>query len=149
MLLGNGDVLLFIPIFIHISCLFVFMPCLSVAVGCGYDTWFAVKTCDGLSVIPCNSEIDHIHLGIEAQCATTLLPLGDCHTILFYLCTFRVLAKIWKSRQFRQIRPIFDNAGIFGNIFQQPRQFRQIQILPELPKYCWKCCLKKVMRCTK
>ncbi len=26
------------------------------------------------------SEIDHIHLSIEAQCVPTLLPLGDCHT---------------------------------------------------------------------
>ncbi len=26
------------------------------------------------------SEIGHIHLSIEAQCVTTLLPLGDCHT---------------------------------------------------------------------
>ncbi len=25
------------------------------------------------------SEIDQIHLSIEAQCVTTLLPLGDCH----------------------------------------------------------------------
>ncbi len=26
------------------------------------------------------SEIDKIHLSIEAQCVTTLLPQGDCHT---------------------------------------------------------------------
>ena len=26
------------------------------------------------------SEIGHIHLRIEAQCVTTLLSLGDCHT---------------------------------------------------------------------
>ncbi len=25
------------------------------------------------------SEIDHIHLSIEAQCVIALLPLGDCH----------------------------------------------------------------------
>ncbi len=31
-------------------------------------------------VIRLYSEIDHIHLSIEAQCVTTLLPLGDCHT---------------------------------------------------------------------
>ncbi len=29
-----------------------------------------------------HSEIDQIHLSIEAQCVTTLLPLGDCHTEL-------------------------------------------------------------------
>ena len=49
-----------------------------------------VGTCDGLyhfifSIdhvgIPfgLHSEIDQIHLSIEAQCVTTLLPLGDCH----------------------------------------------------------------------
>ena len=27
------------------------------------------------------SEICHIHLSIEPQCVTTLLPLGDCHKI--------------------------------------------------------------------
>ncbi len=56
---------------------------------------FWVRTCDGLyhfifSIdrvgIPfwfqtiIYSEIGHIHLSIEAQCVTTLLPLGDCHT---------------------------------------------------------------------
>ncbi len=25
------------------------------------------------------SEIDHLHLSIEAQCVSHLLPLGDCH----------------------------------------------------------------------
>ncbi len=30
-------------------------------------------------VIRLHSEIDQIHLSIEAQCVTTLLPLGDCH----------------------------------------------------------------------
>ncbi len=120
----------------------------SVAVSCGYDTCFAVKTCDGLYyfifsidrvgipfgfqpiiwtfvrhtvsmclipvptygstwvvlwllffrsapstfpnkrsthwgreslVVRLHSEIDQIHLSIEAQCVTTLLPLGACH----------------------------------------------------------------------
>ncbi len=32
-------------------------------------------------VVKLYSEIDLIHLSIEAQCVTTLLPLGDCHTI--------------------------------------------------------------------
>ncbi len=41
-----------------------------VAVSCGYSTCFAIRTCDGLC---------HLHLSIEAQCVTTLLPLGDCH----------------------------------------------------------------------
>ncbi len=31
-------------------------------------------------VIRLHSEIDQIHLSIEAQCVTTLLPLGDCHS---------------------------------------------------------------------
>ncbi len=52
-----------------------------VAVSCGYDTCFAVKTSDGLYlVVRLHSEIDQIHLSIEAQCVTTLLPLGDCHS---------------------------------------------------------------------
>ncbi len=75
----------------------------SVAVSCGKDTCFAVGTCDGLYhfvfsidrvgiplgvqtikfreslVIRLYSEIDQIHLSIEAQCVTTLLPLGGCH----------------------------------------------------------------------
>ena len=31
------------------------------------------------------SEIDHLHLSIEAQCVSHLLPLGDCHTFTFAL----------------------------------------------------------------
>ncbi len=31
-------------------------------------------------VVRLHSEIDQIHLSIEAQCVTTLLPLGVCHT---------------------------------------------------------------------
>ncbi len=30
-------------------------------------------------VVRLYAEIDQIHLSIEAQCVTTLLPLGDCH----------------------------------------------------------------------
>ncbi len=30
-----------------------------------------------------HSEIDQIHLSIEAQCVTTVLPLGDCHRLQF------------------------------------------------------------------
>ncbi len=30
-------------------------------------------------VVRLHSEIDQIHLSIEALCVTTLLPLGDCH----------------------------------------------------------------------
>ena len=68
-----------------------------VAVSCGYDTCFAVWACDGLChltkfmdrvetpfreslVIKLHSEIDQIHLSIEAQCGTACLPLDDCHT---------------------------------------------------------------------
>ncbi len=32
-------------------------------------------------VIRLYSEIDHIHLSIEAQCVIALLPLGDCHIV--------------------------------------------------------------------
>ncbi len=76
---------------------------LYVAVSCGYDTCFAVLACDGLchltktmhhigtpsgfpgvpSLNRLHSEIDQIHLSIEAQCGTTYLPLGDCHTIQY------------------------------------------------------------------
>ncbi len=28
---------------------------------------------------PLYSDIDHLHLSIEAQCVSHLLPLGDCH----------------------------------------------------------------------
>ncbi len=38
-------------------------------------------------VIRLYSEIDQIHLSIEAQCVTTLLPLGDCHKHLVLFCT--------------------------------------------------------------
>ncbi len=31
-------------------------------------------------VVRLYSEIDHLHLSIEAQCDSHLLPLGDCHT---------------------------------------------------------------------
>ncbi len=34
-------------------------------------------------VVRLYSEIGHIHLSIEAQCVTTLLPLGDCHNKLY------------------------------------------------------------------
>ncbi len=53
------------------------------AVSCGYDTCFAVRACDGLL----HSEIDQIHLSIEAQCDTTRLPLGDCHTLQILVTT--------------------------------------------------------------
>ncbi len=39
-------------------------------------------------VVRLYSEIGHIHLSIEAQCVTTLLPLDDCHTQLgSYYCS--------------------------------------------------------------
>ncbi len=71
-----------------------------VAVSCGHDTCFKSITnknwllpvptygstwvvlwlfCQSV-VVRLHSEIDQIHLSIEAQCVTTLLPLGDCHT---------------------------------------------------------------------
>ncbi len=33
-------------------------------------------------VIKYHSEIDQIHLSIEAQCGTARLPLGDCHSFV-------------------------------------------------------------------
>ncbi len=33
------------------------------------------------------SEIDHLHLSIEAQCVSHLLPLGDCHMIQFLVAS--------------------------------------------------------------
>ena len=33
-------------------------------------------------IIRLHSEIDQIHLSIEAQCDTTRLPLGDCHILI-------------------------------------------------------------------
>ncbi len=38
-------------------------------------------------VVKLYSEIDQIHLSIEAQCVTTLLPLGDCH--ITYMLTLK------------------------------------------------------------
>ncbi len=62
-----------------------------VAVSCGYSTCFAVRTCDGLCYLILHSEIDQIHLSIKAQCVTSLLPLGDCHSILPICSTFFLL----------------------------------------------------------
>ncbi len=50
-------------------------------------------------VVRLYSEIDHIHLSIEAQCVTTLLPLGDCHT--HRTIVVRILAgNIWPRDKF-------------------------------------------------
>ncbi len=43
------------------------------------DPHIGVRFLESL-VIRLHSEIDQIHLSIEAQCGITLLPLGDCHT---------------------------------------------------------------------
>ncbi len=88
-----------LPVAVHILCegkgIYHTIQCnqhnTTVAVSCGYDTCFVVKTCDGLyhfifsidsvgfQPVLWTFEIDQIHLSIEAQCVTTLLPLGDCH----------------------------------------------------------------------
>ncbi len=66
----------------------------TVAVSYGYDTCFAVKTCAGLYhfgeslVIRFHSEIDQINLSTVAQCVTTLLPLGDCHSSMNHRLTW-------------------------------------------------------------
>ncbi len=52
-----------------------FFSAMTVAVSCGYSTCFAISACDGLCHLtkvmdrvgtPLHSEIDQIHLGIEA-----------------------------------------------------------------------------------
>ncbi len=53
---------------------------------CGAHLHQADRPC-AIGVIPSlvvrlQSEIDQIHLSIEAQCVTTLLPMGDCHSKL-------------------------------------------------------------------
>ncbi len=48
----------------------------------GYTTsYFPLIMLRESLVIRLYSEIGQIHLSIEAQCVTTLLPLGDCHKI--------------------------------------------------------------------
>ncbi len=44
----------------------------------GYGPPIGVRFRESL-VVRLHSEIDQIHLSIEAQCVTTLLPLGHCH----------------------------------------------------------------------
>ncbi len=44
----------------------------------GYGPPIGVRFRESL-VVRLHSEIDQIHLSIQAQCVTTLLPLGDCH----------------------------------------------------------------------
>ncbi len=49
-------------------------------------------------VIRLHSEIDQIHLSIEAQGVTTLLPLGDCHSFyvfLFSLYTYSTVVYLY------------------------------------------------------
>ena len=41
-------------------------------------------------VIRLYSEIDQIHLSTEAQCVTTLLPLGDCHSVKYLYLYFKL-----------------------------------------------------------
>ena len=38
-----------------------------------------VRFRESLVITRLHSEIDQIHLSIEAQCVTARLPLGDCH----------------------------------------------------------------------
>ncbi len=52
------------------------------------ETLIGVRFQESL-VIRLHSEIDQIHLSIEAHCVTTLLPLGDCHTTTFTYNFFR------------------------------------------------------------
>ncbi len=68
-------------------------PYLWVNMGCALAIVFPLRShfnspplgiCFRESLV-CNrlhSEIDQIHLSIEAQCGTACLPMGDCHSIL-------------------------------------------------------------------
>ncbi len=74
--------------------------------GCGFSGPLPLRSlANGPPIVVCfreslfvrlHSEIDQIHLSIEAQCVTTRLPLGDCHNWLlitwltvFFLFTFK------------------------------------------------------------
>ncbi len=63
---------------------------------CGVDLWWVMPPNKTHGSYWLHSEIDHIHLSIEAQCGTACLPTGDCHrgdcsylcyTHLFIVCT--------------------------------------------------------------
>ena len=58
---------------------------------------------------PLYSEIDQIHLSIEAQCGTACLPMGDCHT------GYRV-------NLFRNRRGFKTRRAVFFNLRVQPEQ---------------------------
>ncbi len=90
---------------------------LFVAVSRGYDTRFAVKACDGL-VFRLRSEIDQIHLSIEAQCGTACLPVGDCHTIYYLKISF-VKDLDWAGSEFFLFHDLSlqTNATTADNIF--------------------------------
>ncbi len=45
-------------------------------------------------VVRLHSESDQIHLSIEAQCVTTLLPLGNLQSDMFY-CFIKDLGSLW------------------------------------------------------
>ncbi len=49
-------------------------------------------------VVRLYSEIDHLHLSIEAQCVSHLLPMGDCHN------SKQSYAKVKQSRKLGVIR---------------------------------------------
>ncbi len=48
----------------------------------GYPTWSLFP---GVPSFRLHSEINQIHLSIEAQCGTASLPMGDCHTWYFLI----------------------------------------------------------------
>ncbi len=48
---------------------------------------FRVRCGESL-VVRLYSEIDHLHLSIEAQCVSHLLPLGDCHIRIWFVTQF-------------------------------------------------------------
>ena len=85
----------------------------SVAVSCGYDTCFAVRACDGLyhfifsidrvgKPFGLYSGIDHLHLSIEAQCVSHLLPLGDhgdCHNSIEHILEVCIQKKLYNTNE--------------------------------------------------
>ncbi len=69
---------------------------------CGRDLWWTIPLHIFFRLY---SEIDHIHLSIEAQCDSHHLPPGDCHTVhedilkkLCRLCSGRLQTKGKKSQ---------------------------------------------------
>ena len=80
-------------------------------------------------VIRLHSEIHQIHLGIEAQSVTTLLPLGDCHIRKPTVCHGR--AELGFSIKLIYMHRYFNVSNVFNaNILRcTPYEWRRCKIL--------------------